>query len=319
MPIIYEPEQVFNPRNSLAFGAFRALFELAIDFVADDTKGWSFYPGVALGGAALATGIPGLAATIYAVGDTVDFLFLHNPDGSDARIFLNGIAHASLDTYAAVTVWETLQVIGLIPGQVNRIDIVNNGPSSDPSATGIPWLAIGPVSIDGQGAWAQKAHWYMASVLYSYTIRDADGNRNTFAARIALGALTLADLQAWHDLTATELNAVTEGVIESSRVEVNFDLPGGLRTDPVAGSNNQEGGLMTFALDSGFSDGYRVPAWQNSKFNLKDIVVADADVEDWIELFTINTDINGKNVRFVSRAEELYSGLVRAVKSFRRK
>lgn len=315
MTIIYQPGEVVNLRKELFGGFVGAVTAAAVDFIAGNNKPWTYYLGVGLGTAAYATGIPGFTATIYAVGDTVDAIFFKSPDGSDVRVFLNGVAHSTIDTYAAAAVWEAINFNGLVGGQVNRLDIVNYGPSPNGNATGIPWLALGPITVNGVGAYAQGAT--MAYNTIAYRIRDdeADTSEDTLAVYAPAG-LTLAQYQAFADFQAPLVDALTEGQITAVQLNITLTLPGGLKATPVAGALNERGGLITFDTTGPRADSVRIPAMSRTIMPGDSFSLEDNDVSALINsLLTVHA---GSTVRPRTTQDYQFVAARKAKKSFRK-
>jgi hypothetical protein len=276
MTIIYQPREIINVRDEIAGGIVGALIAAAADFISGNNKPWSYYLGVGIGTMAVATGIPGAAATIYCIGDTVDAVLFHSPDGSLVRVYLNGILQASIDTYAVGAIWEALNINGLVGGQVNRIDIVNFAPSDNEDATGIPWLAIGPITVNGSNAYALGAN-HMNTL--AVRLRDAETDSPDATIPIYLSeGLTLAQVQTYADAILPEIDAVTESQIVEATVTFNLTLVGGLKSVPVAASFNERGGLITFTTTGPRADSVRIPAILHSIMGGDSFSLEDTDI-----------------------------------------
>lgn len=316
MTIIYSPEKIFDLREELEGALVVAAFRAALDFIAGINQPWVYYAGVALGQMAIATGIPGAAATLYAVGDTVDALLFKSPDGSDARIFLNGIAHATIDTYAASAVWEWVNLATLVGAQPNRIDIVNNGPSSNPSASGIAWLAMGPLSIVGQGAYAREVDKVNTLL---YRLKDSETDKNEASVPVYLpSGLTLAVVQAFSDFFVPLLDDGTGSQVMEASVTFELTLPGGLKATPDANILNERGGLITFDTTGPRADSFRIPAilpaiMSGDSFSLEDSVIAAL-----ITALTTEHSSAGTPVRPVTSQNYQYSAARAGKRSFRK-
>lgn len=316
MAIIYEPRQVLNVRND-AEAAFAQVLTLAgLDFIAGNNKRWSFYLGVYLGKMAAATGIPGASATLYVVGDTVDFLLFKNPDGSDARVFLNGIAHSDFTTYAASTAWEALQ-ISLVPGQVNRLDIMNLG-TSNPTHPDWGWLAIADIVLEGLGAYAEE-RVEMAYDTINFRMKDSetDGTLATIPVRIPSGQ-SLATIQAYVDIMAPLLDAVSGAYIDSIDVTVGLTVPGGVAVAADAGILNERGGLISFETTGPRRDSFRIPAIKTSIMSGSEFSLSDTDVAALITALTGETTANGEQVQPVTAQDYQFTTALAGKKSFRR-
>lgn len=159
----------------------------------------------------------------------------------------------------------------------------------------------------------------MARGLLSYAIRDADANVNSLAVNFDTTGLTLVQMQEFADIVTNALDDVTEGVIDSINLTLGLTLPGGIDTDPVAGSNNQEGGLILFADGGGFKEGIRVPALIQAAFSGKTITLTNTAIQAFTNLFTTDVAITGGDARLTNRYLLDYVSVVSGVKSFRRK
>lgn len=317
--MLYQPRQVFNVRENVELGIGGALLAAAGDFISGTNKPWTYYLGVGLGTSALATGIPGAAATLYVVGDTVDAIFFKSPDGSDVRIFLNGIATASLDTFAVAAVWETFSIIGLTPGIVNRLDIINYGPSPNPSATGVPWLGLGPVTVNYTSEGYIQGARRMAIFNCSYSIQDADGDRHSVVIPVPRGTLTLPQITGFMEAQAALIDEVTDGQIVEMRVEVQVAVPSGLKANPVANSEVQKGALFTFGLNgTSYAHSIRVPAFKPSLFAGKEVNTSDTDVTALVDSIVTGLTIASAPVAPSNPFELDITGLTTAKKSFRK-
>lgn len=314
--MLYEPrlERVVNLRESLEGGITGGLWMAAIDFLAGENKPWTYYLGVGLGTMAVATGIPGAAATMYVVGDIVDFTFFKSPDGSDVRFFLNGVAATTLDTYAAAAVWETFQFSGLIPGIFNRIDIVNFAASAASGATGIAFMGLGPITVYGANAQIQER--LMQTIVFRIRDAEQDSPLSSIPVNVPDG-FTVAQLQTYVDAVAPEIDALTDGVIEEVSVTIPLTLPAGLASEAAAGSLNERGGLITFDTAGPRADSVRIPAFNRTIMPGNDISLTDDDVAALITRLTTAT--TAASIRPVSTQNYNFTAARGGKKSLRRK
>lgn len=313
--VIYQPaiDRVFSLRENLGYGIVGALYYAAADFIAGQNKPWSYYLGVGLGSMAVATGVPGAAATMYFVGDMVDLIFFKSPDGSDVRLFLNGVALASVDTFAAAAIWELVQLTGLGGVGFNRLDIVNFGPSPNPDATGIPWLAIGPVTVYGANAQIQERG--MDTIVFR--IQDAEQNSPLASLPINVpSGFTVAQLQTYVDAVAPEVDALTEGQIVEAIVTIGLTLPTGLKNAPVSGAFNERGGLITFDTAGPRKDSVRIPAMSRTIMPGDSFALTQAAVAAFITRLTTAT--TAANIRPVSAQNYNFVAARAGKKSFRK-
>lgn len=327
MSIIYEPQLIFNVRNALTGALQQALGFAALDFISGMNKPWAYYLGLAFGGAGLATGIPGAAATIYIIGDSMDFWIFKSPDGSELRWFLNGVQQTTIDTYAATGVWELVQNTLLNPSQVNEATFVNFAASSNPSATGIPWLALGDFEIFGDGAVAQAAgSLNMDTIRFRIADDEASPRMSTLAVAIPSGQ-SIATLQAYSDIAAVRIDRVTGGEIMEISVELNLVLPTKagspgateIKNTRVTNVTNERGGLISFDTSGPRNESVWVPAinpaiMPGDSFSLEDTAVASL-----IALLTSGVTANAISIRPVTPNDYQYNVAIRGVKSLRRK
>jgi hypothetical protein len=313
--MLYEPRLIVNVRNNIETGIVSALFAAAVDFIAGTNKPWTYYLGVGLGQMALATGIPGATATLYVVGDTVDAVLFKSPDGSDVRVFLNGIAHSTLDTYAAAAVWEAFNINGLVGGQVNRLDLVNVGPSPNPNATGIAWFGLGPITVNGSNAYAKGAIQPMNTLAIRIKDAEADSNLATLPIYLPDG-LTLAQVQAYADAILPEIDALTDGTIEEVSVTFQLTLPGGLAATPAVGALNERGGLISFETTGPRRDSVRIPAMSRDLMPGDSFAITATQVAAFITRLTTAT--TAANIRPVTAQNYQFTNAISGKKSFRK-
>lgn len=119
----------------------------------------------------------------------------------------------------------------------------------------------------------------VVSVL-SYQFTDADGNKKTLPVYVPASA-TLANLQAFSDALAALLDDHTDAQITAISATVGLTTPGGLKSEPVAGSNVQEGALLSFGLAaSNYTHGMFIPGFAQADFTGSE--VDDENITDLI-------------------------------------
>lgn len=329
MAIIYEPQLVFNVREALGGAIVGAAARAAGDFlVGRNQKPWSYYLGVGFGNAALATGITGAAMTLYAIGDTLDFYLFKSPDGADVRWFLNGVAQANLATYGAAAVWEAVQQIVLEPGRVNELTFVNYSASTVPGATGIPWLAIGDITVGGTNAYAYSTR--SGSMVYdviSYSLRDSEESTQnaSFPVYVPTGQ-SVATLQAYSNIAAKRLDLVSGSQIIRAQVTLNLTLPAysaapganELKNAALVGILNERGGLISFDTAGPRNESIWIPGMRTSIMPGDAFSLVQADVASLIAMFTGNVSANSVDVRPVSPQNYQYTAALKGKKSLRR-
>lgn len=318
MTIIYEPRDVVNIREALGGTIIHAGLLAAADFIVGDLKPWSFYSGVALGGMAAATGIPGAAATLYAIGDTVDALLFKSPDGSDVRIFLNGVAHSSVDTYALASVWEAVQVV-LDPDVVNRIDIINFGPSADEDATGILWFGLGSITVNGSNAHALGVNHMPAIISLQATDIESDGRVATIPFYF-LNTLALATYQGIVTALAPLVDANIGAQLTGASITLPLTLPGGIKGAPVADHYNERGGNILFATSGPYNDSIRLPAISTTVFGGTSVLnLEETEPAALIGWLTADQTINAETVRAKNRWDYNLLTAIKGTRSFRKR
>lgn len=260
--LIYAPAEVYDLRLALASGLFAAASAALEDFVAQANKPWAYYLGVGIGGAATATGIPGAAATIYVIGEGVDALLFHSPDGSLVDVYLDGIFREAVEAYDPVAGWVNYSLV-LIPGIQHRIDFVNTVPATG-NVSGISWMGLDVLSVLN-GTAQPKGSISVANVSFSYSVLDADGHTKSIAFQAPLVAQTLTGLTAAAQGLATDIDACIDGVITSITVGVATALPGGIKSTAVANCDIEKGALLTFiAANTPYVWSAFFPTWKNT-------------------------------------------------------
>lgn len=156
------------------------------------------------------------------------------------------------------------------------------------------------------------------TALLSFGILDATGVVKSFPDYLSYddAVATLSSLVTYCQATAVLLDAVTEGKLVSIGLTLNVALPGGLKANPVAGSDVEETGLITYTTEvSGRSWGEDIPAFIQSAFVGKNINQADTDVQAWTN--------HQANAALAARAHAdnyiwVFTGIKRARKTFRK-
>lgn len=317
--MIYQPSPlIVDLRLSLITGLVQALFGVATDFIAGENKPWAYYLGLAVGHSATATGIPGAAATIYATGSAVDGLLFHSPDGSLVDLYLNGVLHATIDTFSLSEAWNTISVV-LPEGVLNRLDFVNRALSPS-NESGIAWMALGPFTVSGPGASIQERTGNSMPIPYfvTFSLEDSDGDNNTIVLHVDSG-LTLAQYTEFAQEAAPIIDAITGSKVEAISLTLNIALPGGLKAGATAGIENQKGGNFLFSTTARYKHAIRVPGMLPTLFAGKAVDLEGAGVAAFVNMCTGGLDASGTQV--IPRdgyGNDLVS-LATATKSHRRK
>lgn len=313
--MLYLPYQVFSLREQLAAGVVQAS-ELALqDFIAGENKPWAYYAGAATGYMAAATGITGAAATLYAIGNTINTGLFHSPDGSLATFYVNGILAAEIDTYTDQVLGEWLSfALNITPGILNRIDIVNaNNPNVNKSSL-VNWLALGPVETQSDTTIQLKGN-----NMITLAIRLQDAEQNSPYATIPIylpDGLTAAQVQTYADAIIPEIDALTESQVVEANVTFALTLPGGIKANPEDGAFNERGGLVTFDTTGPRAASVRIPAIDKDVMPGDSFALTAPAVAALVTRLTTST--TAENVRPVTEQDYLYSAARAGKKSLRR-
>ncbi|GJQ33882.1 MAG: hypothetical protein HBSAPP04_27210 [Ignavibacteriaceae bacterium] len=155
-------------------------------------------------------------------------------------------------------------------------------------------------------------------VLLSYTIEDDKGKRASCPVYGVFddATATIASLLAYNSATVSELDAITEGKIISGSMTLYPTLPVGLKASPVANSDVEESGLLTFVTSAyGKAYGQDVPAFIQTAFVDEAIDETDVAVAAWVSrMITSGTIIHSNNF-----FQATLSSLRKGRKSFRKR
>jgi hypothetical protein len=154
---------------------------------------------------------------------------------------------------------------------------------------------------------------------HSVTILDADGNRRAIPIYSTYDSgASLSSILAYVAVTLTTLDLIIDGQIVKHSITLEGEMPtSGIKTAPVAGSNVQESGLITFLTDAPVkrSFGQDIPAFAQSKFTGKLITLGDTDVAAWIaRMVATGATLLPSNQDFLAHLVSAPKG----VKSFRK-
>lgn len=324
--MIYQPQPFFNVYAALGQGVLAALARLAADYVTGQGKPWAYYLGYGFGGSALATGIPGANAILYVVGTgALKLFFEQSPGAADVRIFLDGVESAELQLNGAVV--DVIEYALSIPndGVEHAIMLLNLGtPGSVPDPT--DWLSILAIEAANSIQLEPKEFLPMPVVLISATIKDAKTTSNarvkntqSVAVFVDQGTQTIADLTEWHDKYLLYVDGVTDGLIIGSEMTFFPALPSGMKSAPVAGSDVQEGGLLSFSLTgSQYKDSIRVPAWKQSLFGADGQSIANSGATALLTGLLLGTASAPADFAATDRNAIAYLAFLAGRKSFRK-
>lgn len=312
--MIYDPFPVFNWQNALFDSFVKAGQGLAIDFLAQQNQPWTYYVGSVFGHAAAATGIPGAAAVLYVVGDTLDYYVLKTPEGSDVKVFLNGVQVTSLPTFAATEAWELIQGLVLENNRVNEVVFVNDGPSTG-NETGISWMTLGPIEvINGIAQGAQSVAYNTITFRTQDTETDGDKTK-ALPINLPVG-FTLAEYQAWATAAAPIIDAALDSKIVGIELNLNLTIPGGLKATPANNVLNERGGLLSFSTTGPRNDSVWLPGIKRSLMPGDAIATGSTEIGAVVTLLT--TETTAADIRPVTNQDYQWSELLGGKKSLRK-
>ena len=318
MSMIYQPQQVFSVKEAVGGAVKNASLLAAADFVAGNNKPWAFYLGATFGGLAAATGIIGAASYLYVLGDSLDFWVFKSPDGSELRLFLDGVQYTSIDTYAATEAWELVQGIVLASGHVNEVAFVNHAASIAGGATGLAWLGLGDITIFGDNPFAyQGASFTMANDVI--TLRTQDSETGTDYGAIPLyvpHGFTVIELQTWLDLVAKEFDDAMNVKVVAADLLMPMTVVGTVKASPVANSLNERGGLLSFQTSDVYGDSVRLPGVKTALMPGDAIATSDTLITALVTRLTTQT--TPANIRPVTKNSFNWVALRAGKKSLRR-
>jgi hypothetical protein len=282
--VIYQPIEVFDIRISLAGGLIYAAVRAAADFVSSTNKPWAYYLGSAIGGMAAATGIPNAAATLYAVGTSIDTILFKSPDGALVKVYLNGILQAQVDLNSLTSGWQSFH-LDLGTG-LNRIDFVNA--EGMPSGEAPYWMGIGPVTVNDGYAYPQGEFVNMDTIVWRVKDVEEDSPLASFPVNVPSGK-TIAQLQTYADAIGAEIDAVTGSQLMEVSVTISLAVHSGAKSSPVAGTLNERGGLITFSTSGPRADSVRIPGILSTIMPGNSFALTDTDIAALITRLTTST------------------------------
>lgn len=313
--MIYKPQESLGLANFLYAGFISALKALAADFNAGTNKPWTYYLGVGIGGSCVATGVPGAAATAWVLAAGLDMWIFKSPNGSLVKFYVNGLQRAVQDASGTTSGWIKVH-LDLDPNVYSRIDVENGAPGAD-NTSGISWMAIS--QLESPGIITSEGDPPVSLVVASLSVTDADGDISTAPVNIPLGALTITQIAGFLQGTATDLDAITEGKITSINLVIDVDLPSGLKSAPVANSDVQEAGLITYvAANTKYVWSQLIPAFVQSKFSGKNINLADSAVSTFTTRMVSGATVSGALVQPSDKYENDLQSVKRGTKRFRK-
>lgn len=326
--MIYQPSpNLFNVYLALGQTALAVLVRFAADYTQRKNEPWAYYVGYGLSSAAMAGGIKNSALQIVGLATAVDaavrIFFEESPGAAEVEIFLDGVSQAVLDLNG---VGAVIDLIVNLPndGMNHTIDIVNLG-----SAIGVSnptdWLSVLQIETTSTEL-IEQGVVPMSNFIISFRIQDAKSAatsrvRNVQSASFFVPAstYTLADITAYHNALAAAVDAVSEGVIIDSSIQLSPTLPAGLKSSAVANSDVQEGGLIGYSVNgSNYRHSIRIPAFVSAKFVGAALNLTDSDVVALEELLNGTTQTNGKAIKASDQYSNEIVAAIAGSKSFRK-
>ncbi len=154
---------------------------------------------------------------------------------------------------------------------------------------------------------------------HAVTILDSDGNRKSIPIYESYdSAATLSAILAYCATTLGYLDAIIDGQIVKQSITLEIALPtSGIKTAPVAGSNVQESGLLTYLTDAPIkrSFGQDIPAFAQAAFSGKVIDLTNTNVATWTaRMIATGTTLLATNQDFLAHLVSVVKG----VKTFRK-
>lgn len=110
---------------------------------------------------------------------------------------------------------------------------------------------------------------------------EEDSKQATLPLYVPTG-FTLAQYQAFADVAAPLIDAVTGSEIEDIDMTVALALPAGLKGAPLAASLNERGGLIGLDTAGQFNDSVRIPAIRTTIMPGDTFPLTQADVANFI-------------------------------------
>lgn len=160
---------------------------------------------------------------------------------------------------------------------------------------------------------------YTAYAVHTIVMQDAKGERTSIPIymRYDPAVATLSSIAAFIAGNVTQLDAITDGQIVSSSLSLQYALPGGIKTAPVADCDVEETGLLTYLTDSPTKRSFAedIGAFAQTKFVAGKINLADTDVAAWVSRATsTGGTFEFRNADFLAALATVRSG----VKTFRK-
>jgi hypothetical protein len=127
---------------------------------------------------------------------------------------------------------------------------------------------------------------YDSYAVHTIVMQDAKGERTSIPIymRYDSGVATLSSIAAFLSGNITTLDAITDGQIVASSLSLQYALPGGIKSAPVADCDVEETGLITYVTNSPTKRAFAedIGAFAQDKFVGGKIDLAQTDVAAWV-------------------------------------
>lgn len=138
-----------------------------------------------------------------------------------------------------------------------------------------------------------------AKAAITYRLLDATGVRKAYRDYITYddAVATLSNLLTFVQSTAVLLDGLTDAQLLNSVLTLYPTLPGGLKSSPVAGSDVEESGAISYNLTTFPAQLYTevIPAMVQAAFTGGKIDLAQTDVASWVS-HQLNAALAGRAV-----------------------
>lgn len=133
------------------------------------------------------------------------------------------------------------------------------------------------------------------SVLYG--IRDSKGATSNTEIKVP-DSFNLIQITGFATQMAALIDDLIGGQLTRIGVVLAIDLPGGLKTEPNADSDVEEGARFQFNTVGGFFTGFRLPTFLEDFIpsNTKSVDTTEAEVAALIAAMTAGLDVSGTDV-----------------------
>lgn len=314
--MLYEPIPYFSVVNALGGAAINTVVMAASDFIAQDNKPWLYYAGAFTGHAVAATGIPGAAAGLYVIGETLEFTVLQGRNSGQVQVYLDGILAVAVDNFVDATDSWAVQSVAMVPNAWHRVDIVNAGVSTA-NPGGISWLALSTFSLTGAQINAQRNFDMAQPILVSFGIQDGKGDVNSLVVYLP-AATAVSDALAFGTAFSTLVDAVLDSKVVSGSIALPVTL-GTIKASPVTASDVQEGGLLGYtAAGTNYRSTFRLPGIGEAFVSGKSVLTTGA-MATLIAAFISGLTPAGTLVTMTDKYGNDLTALESHVKSFRKK